>query len=162
MKLPDSKQIKLVRALLLAIMVGVAFVGCIYTGRTERTGRPFSEDAVDRIIIGKITRSEVIKLLGLPDSVFAGQGRLVDAHYFASGPGRFYLHIEDRYLTSLDDKHYAALYRFRNLSGQSFAVTLGTLSSGNTAVRIKSDEILLIINKETDIVEDIAYRKETP
>ncbi|HXK30284.1 MAG TPA: hypothetical protein VJ646_18720 [Candidatus Binatia bacterium] len=148
------------RALLLAVMFGFAPVGCVYTGRTEISGRAFNQDALNQITIGKTTRADVIKLFGLPDSMFVGQARLVDAKYFA-GIGRFYLHIEDRYLTSLDDKHYAVLYRFSKLSGQSHRVTLGTLSSGNTAVRINSDEILLIINKDTDIIEDIAYRKET-
>ena len=170
MKPPYLKQKPWVRMSLLAIIVGLAFVGCVYIGHTERMGRPIDQDAISRIVIGMTTRSEVIKLLGLPEGQFAGQVSFTDSNYMSLGSGKFYRHVANRYLDSLDDKHYAMLYRVNRSSGQSWEFgepfgrptkrpsTMITISHADS--RFMTDELLLLVTKDTDIVEDFAYRKE--
>ena len=127
--------------------------GCVrYETGSVEVGRPISAGDVRQIEIGKTTRSDVFKLLGTPHSIFEGTAQFLENRSMT-----FYSHSANRYLTSINPWHYAMLYRFaRDAYSHRFMVV-----SGRTSVQIKTDELLLLVNKDTNVVEDLAYRPET-
>lgn len=128
-------------------------VACSYSRLNVQSGRPLDEQAIKRIVIGQTTRSDVFNLLGTPHSMFQGQVEFREAQLLP-----LYLHNENRYLSSIDDVHYAVFYRFsKSLSTSTLVVVVS-----NSAVRIMSDELLLLLNRNTNVVDDVAYRKDTP
>ena len=133
-------------------------VGCVQMTRTSTSehGLPINETRINEIVIGKTTRSDLFKLLGTPHSIFQGQTEFVEG-YSIPAINQYYSHVQNRYLSSLDERHYAFLYRF----GKTSSISTCILSSTNSKIKIRSDEFLLLIDKKTNIVDDVAYRKET-
>jgi hypothetical protein len=129
-----------------------ASVACAYSRTTVTTGRPLDEKAIGGIVIGQTTRSDIFKALGAPHSIFQGQAEFTEAKLLP-----LYFHSQNRYLSTIDDRHYALLYRF----GTGRTATTLILVVSDTKVDIRSDEVLLMMNRQTDVVEDVAYRRET-
>jgi hypothetical protein len=133
--------------------IGALGGGCIrYDEGTVEIHKRIRDSEVRQIVIGKTTRSEVFQLLGTPFSIFEGPVQLAETRSMS-----FYSHSENRPFTSIDPWHYAMLYRF---SRDSYTHSV-VLIFGQTNVQIKTDELLLLINKETNVVHDVAYRNET-
>jgi hypothetical protein len=143
------------RLTLFGVQLALLAGGCVAHSRvTLKRGVPLDQNAIQRIEIGKSTRSEVFKLMGTPHSMFQGQVELKQAQFTGMG---FYRHLENRFLTTLDDEHYAMLYRFDKSSTKSTIVLVVDF----TNISIQTDELLLLLNRKTDVVDDVAYRKET-
>lgn len=152
----EARKMWLARLCAIIVMTS----SCAYSTHdiSVKKGIPIDQSAINQIVIGKTTRSDVFKLLGTPHSIFHGQ---VEVGFVEGEAVPYYSYIENRPLSSIDDKHYALLYRFGKLSAKSTSKTITIVHYRNTQVSIKSNELLLFINKETDIVDDVAYRKET-
>jgi hypothetical protein len=133
----------------------VLMSSCFYVGG-ERVieGRRIDPTKVSQIIIGKSSRSNVYQLLGPPHSQFQGQVE------FQEGSLRgFFAHMENRYLSSLDDNHYVILYRFVTTEGRAVGGTAIVVTIADTKIALKSDELLILLDKATDVVVDMAYIK---
>lgn len=127
--------------------------GCVYYGtHTAEKGRPLSTEAVHQIIIGKTTRTDILKTFGPPHSIFQGQGELLTAERIG-----WYRYVETRLVSSIDEQHYAMLYRF----GTSSASSLVVLVAGTSQASIQADELLIFLNKASNVVSDVAYRNDT-
>jgi len=146
-----------IRVYCLTFIILVLTSSCYYHfTSTAEVGAPIDQDTVNQIVIGKTTKSEIFKLFGTPHSIFQGQVEFLKAEMTG-----FYSQVENRFLTSLDEKHYAMFYRFGKSSGKFTLASIFVITRGDTQVKIRSDELLLLFNKETNIVEDVAYRKQT-
>lgn len=146
-----------VRRLCLTSIIIVMISGCgSYSNVTVNKGRPIDENKIKQIVLGKTTRSDVFDLLGTPHSMFQGQVEFKNAELIG-----LYLHVENRYLTSLDDRHYAMLYRFSKSLSETIGIFTIVIVTRDTQISLKLDELLVLINIESNIVEDVAYRKET-
>lgn len=148
---------------LIALSIFVIVSGGCATARLDMKaehGSPIDEDKLNSIVIGKTTRSDVFKLLGTPHSMFQGQAEFQEG-YVVFSLGQFYSHNQNRYLSSLDDQHYALLYRYGTTSSKSTLTYIMLNTSSNTRIRIRNDELLILFDKATDVVSDIAYLKET-
>jgi hypothetical protein len=143
------------QVLILIVSPLIFMNGCLMvTSTTIEEGRPIDEAKVKQIVIGQTKRRDVYELFGPPHSQFQGQVE------FKEGSLRgFFSHIENRYLSSLDDRHYAMLYRFVTSKAEFTGGTAVVVTLANTKGTIKSDELLLLLEKETDMVVDVAYRK---
>ncbi|MCI0557022.1 MAG: hypothetical protein MN733_00890 [Nitrososphaera sp.] len=153
----------------MAIMVVVGMLGftngCYYASTTITRGKGLEEAALTRIVIGKTTQSDLFKLFGTPHSIFQGQQEFKESQaigFWHLHPFTFYSYKEDRYLTTLRDDQYAILYRFSESAGQSLMLHGIVIGYQGTDMRIQADELLLFLNKETKIVEDAAYPKQSP
>ena len=145
--------------------------GCVgYSSSKVIRGKPIDEAAVGRIEIGKTTRSELFRDLGPPHSIFKGQVELHDTdamlllgsmplHLFPYH--EYYSHSENRYLSSVDDLHYAMLYKFSELSGRNTRASIFVVTVSDTELKIATDELLLLIDSKTHVVDDVAYRNAT-
>ncbi|HXK30285.1 MAG TPA: hypothetical protein VJ646_18725 [Candidatus Binatia bacterium] len=146
--------------LIVLICVSVFLVGlpgCVaHHSTTIEVGKSPDERAVSQITIGKTTRSDLFRTLGTPHSIFQGQVEFKKTQLVG-----FFLHSENRFLTTWNDKQYAVLYRAGKVEGREVVVSAVIITVGNTNVKVQSDELLLFLNKDTHIVEDFAYRKET-
>jgi hypothetical protein len=135
--------------------------GCLsYSNMTVTKGKPLNQSGINQIVVGRTTRSDVFKLMGAPHSIFQGQVEFKRSE-FLSDYSWSYFDSENRFLTSLGDKHYAMLYRFGRSSGTSVGIAPLVVTYRNTDVAIQSDELLLFFNKQTDVIENVAYRGET-
>lgn len=141
----------LVLFLLLCISIAA---GCGTTNMSVEAGNRIDESALRKMIIGKTTRSDVFALLGPPHSIFENQSEFVESHSIMG-----YSTVQNRYLSSLDDEHYALLYRSSKASSKSTQGFALVVYFKDTQTKISSSEVLLLFNKETDILDDIAYSK---
>jgi hypothetical protein len=149
-----------VRAVLTLGIALLAMCGCASTHVTTELGSPIDDQAVSQIVIGKTTRSEVFKLLGTPHSIFEGQAEFQEG-YATYMMGEYYSYLENRHLSGINDRQYAILYRFRKTATNSSTKVGVVVNWKNVATTIKTDELLIFVDKETDIVADVAYRPET-
>jgi len=141
--------------LIWAVVLLASVSGCLFFGDGKmEEGKPIDEAKVNQIIIGKTKRSDIYQLLGTPHSQFQGQVELKEGSLRG-----FFSHTENRYLSSLDDNHYAMLYQFTTLKVRIAGGFAIVVAFRNTEGTIKSDELLLLLEKGTDIVVDVAYRK---
>jgi hypothetical protein len=130
----------------IAAVLAAITSGCLFyaTGKVEE-GKTIDAAKVKQIVIGMTTRGEVYELLGTPHSQFQGQVELKEG----SLQGLF-SHIQNRYLSSLDDEHYAMLYRFTTTRGKITAGTAIVLGYSNQQYTIQSDELLILFDKKTE------------
>ena len=128
--------------------------GCVVMSGKIEEGKQIDEAKVNQIVIGKSRRSDVYKLFGTPHSQFRGQVEFIEGRV-----GVFFSHVGNRYLSSLDDNHYAMLYRFTTSQVGIVMGSIVVVMFQNVKETIKSDELLLLLDKETNIVVDVAYRK---
>jgi hypothetical protein len=128
--------------------------GCILFGGGSTEGIPIDPTKVDQIVIGKTTRSEVYKLFGTPHSQFQGR-----AEFIQGSLRGYFSHTENRILESIDENHYAMLYQSTSTEQKSFTGILAVVGIQKTTIAIHSDELLLLLDKKTNIVTDVAYRK---
>ncbi len=146
---------------LLTLGISIIMISsCVKMYTTAEHGIQMNETVINEIVIGKTTRSELFKLLGTPHSIFQGQAEFTEG-YSIHSINEYYSHEQNRYLSSIDEGHYAFLYRFGKTSSKSTAVFVVLISSRNTHIKIRSDELLILIDKKTNIVDDVAYRKDT-
>lgn len=146
-----------------ALGILLVVTSCVeYSKTTIIKGNPLEEATVDRIVIGRTTRSEVFSMLGAPHSIFEGQVQFHEAESIEFNSALFYRYAEERYLTSLDNEHYALLYRFREARGRTLTLAPILVTYRDARASLNVNEILLLVNKRTHIVEDVAYRKDTP
>jgi len=144
-----------------AALVLYPLAGCVlYSDTSFERGAPVDPRALAQISIGRTTQSEVFRLLGTPHSMFEGQVRFQEVRAMGVMDS-FFLHKDDRYLTSLDEKHTAMLYRFAQDTGTSVRASAVIVTYQGTNITLKTDELLLLINKDSRVVDDIAYRRET-
>jgi hypothetical protein len=130
------------------------FTGCVMVTGRIKEGREVDEAKVKQIVIGKTKRSDIYKLFGTPHSQFRGQVE------FKEGSLRgFFSHMENRYLSSIDDKHYVMLYRFTTSAGKGTGGTIVVVTFGDIEMETKSDELMLLLEQGTDTVVDVAYHK---
>lgn len=148
------RKILLFESLLLFIVL-FSLSGCFKYNMTVERGAPLNDEAIKEIVIGKTTRSDIFKLLGTPHSIFHNQAEFTEGYSIMG-----YSTVQNRYLSSLDENHYAFLYRFGKASSKTTRGVAVVVNVANTQVKIASNELLLLINKETDIVDDVSYRKE--
>lgn len=141
--------------------------GCYFAGTKVTRGNEIEGAAISRIVIGKTTQRDVFALFGTPHSIFQGQQEFEESQAIGFGhlhPFAFYSHKENRYLSTLNDNQYAILYRFNESSARSLVITLPpivpVIGHANTDITIRTDELLLFLNKDTKIVEDAAYPKQ--
>ena len=140
--------------------------GCThYSARVEK-GQQLDTASIKQIIIDKSTQSDVFKLLGTPHSIIRGKGTIEEAQTLSLGQlglvpsfGDFYSYKDSRQV-SVDDRHYAMLYRFAKSTGSAAGVHLIVIGFRNADFQFKSDELLLVLDTETNVVTDVAYRKE--
>lgn len=136
-------------------------VGCVTLGRSTthiEHGTPIDSARVDRIVIGQTTRSDLFKWFGPPHSMFKDHAELVT--YEKVG---FYSHSENRQLTTLGEEQYAFLYRFDRTDVLTRINILIVPFFGNEESRndvsFTGDELLVLLNRNTDVVADVAWRK---
>jgi hypothetical protein len=135
----------------IAIFVSMAFIlsaGCVRSVTAE-TGMEIDPEKVFEIKIGETTRSQVFQLLGMPHSIFQGQAEFTEIHDL----GEWYAHGSSRYLSSIDDDHIALLYRFSRASSK----TTVKICSSKTKIKINADELLLLVDKKSSVVTEVAY-----
>jgi hypothetical protein len=142
------------KMILLQILSISIVVGCASMKMTAEVGDKIDEDAVQQMVIGKTTRSDVFALLGTPHSIFENQAEFTEG-YSVMG----FSTVQNRYLSSLGDDRYALLYRFAETSSKSTLGYVVFVSFWDTQIKVGSDELLLLFSKDTDILEDVAYRK---
>jgi hypothetical protein len=154
----DRLRNALVRVTLLLCAASLA--SCGYHGVSVKKGSPISDEAVAQLKIGETSRADVFKLLGPPHSMFEEQASLAEFHAFRffgpGGPG--VAQGETRQLGSLSRDQYALLYRFASASASSAFVVV----VGQTNVKIGADELLLLFNRNTNILQELAYRRDAP
>lgn len=68
----------------------------------------------------------------------------------------FYSYQAGRSLQSLGDRQYGLLYRFSKVTGRSVFI----LVTGDVKVSIKANELLLLLDESTHVLEDFAYRRD--
>jgi hypothetical protein len=143
----------------------VAFSGCIGVHeQVTEVGVPVSEEKIKQFVIGRTTRSEVFQSLGPPHSIFRGQVELQQGDVGGIQPmglGAYYLALGNRHLATLSERQYAVLYRFRQSSSSANVTSFVIVAAGRQTIKIRSDELLLLFNDDTHLLEDVAYRKET-
>jgi len=136
--------------------------GCFsYSTTTVEKGKPLDQAAISRIVIGQTTRSDVFALLGTPHSVFEGQVEFREDQGVGFDPHLFYSYKDNRYLSSIDGQHYAMLYRFGKASGTTVVLAPVVVTYRGADARINTDELLLLVDKTTNVVDDVAYRQDT-
>ncbi len=143
-------------AIVICCVLAVFLSGCFVSDKTvvER-GRPIDSEKISQIQIGKTTRSEIFSLLGSPNSIIDGRSTMWTGEYL-----NFYGYIESREISSLDDNHYAFLYKFNKSQAKGNLVFVVLVGARKNKVSIKGDELLIIFTKTDNVVEEIAYRKE--
>jgi hypothetical protein len=149
------------------LLVAVALLGgCASFTTTVETRAPLDQRALARIIPDKTTGAEVARLLGPPHSIIRGSAHFRESggffYYFVSSAGGAapnYFYSQDRQLSSLDDKHYALLYKYAQASLRVDAV-LTTGGSQRSEMRFQGEELLIIIDSERDVVTDMAFRSD--
>jgi len=150
---------------LVCVLPVLSVLGCVfYHEQVIDHGTPISEAAIKQLVIGRTGRSEVFKLLGPPHSIFRGQVELQQGAVAGVQPfglGAYYMHLGNRFLTTLAERQYAVLYRFRQSTSSASATTVILVATGRQTVKISADELLLLFNQDNDLLEDVAYRKET-
>jgi hypothetical protein len=155
LKKEKSRFFGLIAAIILCV-VALFQSECFISDKTvvER-GAPIDSEALSKIQIGKTTRSEIFSLLGSPNSIIDGQSTLWSGELI-----NYYGYIESREISSLDDKHYAFLYKFNKSQAKEKTTFVVIIGARSNKISIKGDELLIIFNKNTNIVEDLAYRQE--
>lgn len=144
------------RAHLAAALILLTSSCIFYAGGSVEKGNPINPDDVARIEVGKTTRSEVFKLLGAPHSIFQGRAEIEEALAFGP-PYIFVLSKDKRTFDTIDKSLYAMLYWYRKGSMNAFALVVFAY----TQTEIPNDDFLLFLTKETNIVEEAAYRDQT-
>lgn len=148
-----TKQMNTTLKIAAALFLTASTVGCIfYSKHSVERGKSLDEQAVHRIVIGKTTRTDILNVFGPPHSIFQNQGELLTAERVG-----WYRYVETRMLGSIDEQHYAMLYRF----GRSAARSIVILPVETSDATIKADELLIFLNKTSNIVSDVGYRNET-
>lgn len=142
------------RARCLILLSVLTLGGCFVSHRTLKKGTPLAQHALNRIVIGTTTRSEVFELLGPPHSILTGQAEFMDADYLG-----YYSHTLNRQLGSIDDTHYVLLYRYGETQ-DSFSAALLLGEREHFRAQLLYDELLIMIDSKTNLVTDIAYHKE--
>ncbi len=153
-----------VLAIAVASSILAAANGCYYASTTVTRGKSLEAAALNRIVIGKTTQRELFNLLGTPHSIFQGQQEFKESQAIGFRhfhPFAFYSYKENRYLTTLHDDQYAILYRFGESSGKSLMLYPIVIGYQGTDMSIQTDELLLFLNKDTKIVEDAAFPKQS-
>ena len=142
------------------LLLGIGSVGlggCVsYETMKAVKGRPLSSQAIQQIEIGKTSRSDIFRLLGTPHSIFEGQAEFQEAQQVG-----YYSHRESRTLSSLGDGQYALLYRFGATSDRTLGASAVVVSYRSQTIQLHTNELLILVDKRTNIVSDVAYRKET-
>jgi hypothetical protein len=86
--LTTKKSLQISRGLIIGLLTfGISIIiisGCVKMNSTAYHGIPINETAINEIVIGKTTRSEVFKLLGTPHSIFQGQAEFTEGYTIAS------------------------------------------------------------------------------
>ena len=146
------------RPLLAALALGLLLAsgcGLVFVDSTVEEGKPLNAEKIGQIVIGQTTRSEVFRLIGAPHSMFQGDLEFQEKLVL----GNFYLHTQKRKLSTLDDQHYAILYRAGKVTGQTRVGYAVLVTIGKEKATIRTDELLLILNKQTNVVEDVGYEQ---
>jgi hypothetical protein len=137
--------------------------GCVFhshktTVKIEH-GSELDEAQIRQIEPGITTRSQVFEWFGPPHSIFKEE-----AEIFSYENVGFYSYARTRWLTSIDAGQYGMLYRFED----SVTSTVEKehiwviFWDGNTKRRAKfaGQELLLLFDGKTNVVTDVAYRRE--
>lgn len=143
-------------ALVLPVLGGCAFV---HSTKLE-TGNPIDPNAVQRIVIGKSTRSEIFNTFGTPHSIFQNQVEF-RTYQALSAPGGHFEYADTRTLTTWSDKHYGVLYRSGTATSITGTVAVVVVTVGGTRAQIRTRELLLFFDKQTNVVEEVAYTRAT-
>jgi hypothetical protein len=124
--------------------------GCWNFSFNSETGTRLAPEATRRIVVGKTTQDEVFHLFGPPHSIFEGQVEIRS----------FYLPLGNRFLATPNEKHYGVLYRFDRMSSSFSLAHVYVVGHGKVQTKVQGDELFLLIDKTTGVVEDVAYRDE--
>ena len=128
--------------------------GCVSISTTAEIGEPLDVKAIQKIVIGETTKSDIFKTMGTPHSIFQNQAEFTES-YSIQG----YSTVQNRQLSAIDDNHYAFLYRFTLSSSITEETNTVFVKIKDTTIRIRTNELLLLFDKRTNIVDDVAYRK---
>jgi hypothetical protein len=124
--------------------------GCVRITTTVETRASLKTEALSQIRLGETTGAEVMRLLGPPHSIIRGSARFREV-----GCLGYYSYAQDRQLSSLDDEHYALFYKCGRAKARSTALLIaGTIEGRN--VRVQGEELLIILNEDTDVITDVA------
>lgn len=141
--------------------------GCSTFTSTAESRAPLKAEALAQIKIGQTTAAEVARMLGSPHSIVRG-----NAHFRESGGPMYYClsptgwsdpytFSQERHLTSLDDAHYAFLYKYDKTQARSVSLEF----SGSTERRKVSfcgQEVLIILDNQRNVVTDMAVSSDRP
>ncbi|MHC4416187.1 MAG: hypothetical protein ACYS0G_12975 [Planctomycetota bacterium] len=140
---------------LAALILVACLVAChTYTATTRiERGTRIDEGKVAQIEVGRSTRGDVFRLFGAPHSEFSGGATVWTAEHVG-----FYSYAEGRPVDSMDANHYALLYRFATTDTHITQKTGTWSSSTEHAARFLGDELLIILDKQSHTVRDVAHR----
>ena len=139
--------------------------GCTWHSHTETVqiehGSELDETRIRQIEPGTTTRAQIFEWLGPPHSIFKE-----DAQILSYEDVGFYSYAQTRWLTTIGAGQYGMLYRFEDspastVEKEQLWVIFWT---GNTKRRVQfaGQELLLLMDSESHVVTDVAYRKGRP
>ena len=127
---------------------------------TREFGVPIEEGTISKVIIGQSTRSDVFRLLGPPHSMFRGEADMKESYSSVGLDGYFSITLNRR-LSSIDPNQYILFYKSGHIATKASETNYIAIKYLDSITKIRSDELLLFMNGESNIVEDVAYRVET-
>lgn len=142
------------------LAAGIALVAacasCAVSTTTIESQRALDPAALNRIAIGSTSVDEIYAWFGPPHSIVRGSGRFQEV----AGHG-YYSFVQDRQLSSLDDAHYALLYKYERARIRTTApLRLGL--EQHDRMTFEGAELLVILDSTRDVVTDYALRRERP
>ena len=148
-----------------AALLVLSLQGCI-PAPSFRFGVPLPQETVDRLQSGKTTRAEVLEWFGMPLAIAAkGEALTIPHGPEWVGSGARYASYEnvdaDSFFELFSTKHAIndrdrIYYYFYTVSSKQ-AIVLAVYI--NETVNTRSDRLWVMIDEETGLVEDYAFRK---
>jgi len=127
---------------------------------SQEFGIPIEEGTIRQIIVGQSTRSDVFRLLGPPHSMFRGEADMKES-YSSVGLHGYFSCTLNRRLSSIDPGQYVLFYKSGRTNTKASEANYIAIKYLDSITKIRSDELLLLLNDKSNIVEDVAYRAET-
>jgi hypothetical protein len=167
---------------MMALVLGYGCGGCVIHGRFVH--EPPLARNVPKLERGKTTRAQVIEYFGAPDLEARGtvvthrdDGPMAKYHEMMKRSyevcnrngleGRGSETTGDQWLedflglraySSIDDDHIALLYE--ELDGLAVMGVTFPVMVGGSAMRIQQNRLLILLNKNTGVVDEFGYRQE--
>lgn len=142
--------------------------GCIpVPAPTFRTGEPIQEDRIKLIISGKTTKKEVFEWLGTPMAIATRDEITVilspgvwGAAPSAAPPNSYKIQPETFFELfsgdhEINEYHRVYYYQYVSSKKTGYVGPFFIYESGKTV----SDELWLLVNEKTGIIEDYVYKK---